>query len=133
MSQEKDLLVASNAVLPARLVLEEVVLRLQKVFDLGSLCVELQPLLVDGLGDPVDANAGRLQPVSDTLNCMFGGCKKICDLLRSVVFAVRRGRRVGPDIESARSRGRRGRGILHLHEKLITAVEVALRQANAHG
>ena len=58
----------------------EVILRLQKLLCLRSAEIELDPLLVDGLRDPLCLNSGLGQPSLDSVDALLGWCKDIMNL-----------------------------------------------------
>jgi hypothetical protein len=86
-----SLLIAADCCLSSGCVFEEVVLGLKKRLRLRSTNVQLHPLLVDRLRDPLRFDTGILQPAMNSINALFGWRKEVVYLLRSVVFSVRLG------------------------------------------
>ena len=66
------------------------ILRLDQVFDFRGWSVELQPLLVDRLGDAIRLDSGGLQPLPDSIHAVFVRRKNLMNLLHSVVLAISR-------------------------------------------
>lgn len=86
----------------------------QKLFKLLSARIELHPLLIEALRNPLRVNTRLMQPLSNAICGMLARCKDIVDLLGSVVMAVLR--RVG---------------IRYLHKQIMAAIQILLAHANA--
>ena len=61
----RDVVLVTRNMVSAAFVLILVKFGLYQIFELLYRGVELKPLLVDGLGDSVLGNAGRLEPASE--------------------------------------------------------------------
>jgi hypothetical protein len=115
----------------------EVVLCLQKLLCLRSAEVELDPLLVDGLRDPLCFDASLVQPGLDSIDALLGRCEDLMNVFSRVVLSIRLGVRVGAvrSMVSSPSNAQCSWELFnsHLHEKLVAFVQVALHQTNPHG
>jgi hypothetical protein len=73
----------------------EVVLCLQKLLCLRSAEIELDPLLVDGLRDPLCFDSSFGQPVLDNIDALLGRCEDLMNVFSRVVLSIRLGVWVG--------------------------------------
>jgi hypothetical protein len=73
----------------------EVVLCLQKLLCLRSAEIQLDPLLVDGLRDPLCFNTSLGQPGLDSIDALLGGCEDLMNIFSRVVLSIRLGVWVG--------------------------------------
>jgi hypothetical protein len=68
--------------------LPRVLLSLQKVFSFVYLGIELDPLLVDRLGDAISINTAGFKPCANTLDGCVGGGEQFNYLVGGVVLTV---------------------------------------------
>lgn len=80
-------LVTADGHLASGLVLEEVVLGVEKRLGFPCLKINCHPLLVDALGDAVSLNTSPVQPAANSLDSIGAWSKQIMDLLGTVVLA----------------------------------------------
>lgn len=78
----------ASGVQSSTVMLVDVVLCLDEVLELGDGGIELQPLLVDGLGDAIGGEAGLLEPAAQGVHGLCGGREDVVDLLGRVVLPV---------------------------------------------
>ena len=126
MEGDIDLLITSDRGLASSRMVVEMVLGLQKLLCLRSTEIELDPLFVDGLRDPLRFDASLGQPHLDSIDAFLGWCEDIMDLFSRVVLSVRLGIWVGA-VRRVVSFGtkcpmKQVLFNLHLHEKLMAIV-----------
>ena len=88
MDGELDLLITSNGGLPSSRMVVEVVLGLQQLLRLRSAEVELDPLLVDRLRDPLCLDSSLSQPRLDSIDAFLRWCEQVMDVFRRVELSV---------------------------------------------
>lgn len=60
---------------------------LEQLFRLFDVGIELDPLLVNGLGNAASFDPSILQPLPDSVDGLLCGSKDLDDFLRSIVLA----------------------------------------------
>jgi hypothetical protein len=109
----------------------EIILGAEEFLYLRRIGVELQPLFVDGLGDPIGRDARRLQPGADIVHALLRWREQLMDLFRREVLTVPSRLGVGPRQSATYHRG--DRNDIHFHEKVMATVKIGLAQTDAHG
>ena len=138
------LLVTRDAQVSCRLVYMSVVFGFEQVLELASLGIKLEPLLIGRLRDTVGSNAGRVQPVANSIDGAGGWGKQAADLLWSVVLSVARGFMMGAGQRSVRQqpnfkkKKKKKKGLawslnIHCHQEIISNVQIGLSQSDSHG
>ena len=83
-----DLLVTSDGRFSSGRMVVEVILGLQKLLCFQNAEIKLDPLLVDGLGDPLSLDASLGQPRLDCVDAFLGRGEQVMDVFRRVELSV---------------------------------------------
>ena len=83
-----DLLITSDSGLPSSRMVIEVVLGLQQLLRLRSAEVQLDPLFVNGLRDPLCLDSSLSQPRLDSIDAFLRWCEQVMDVFRRVELSV---------------------------------------------
>jgi len=82
--------IAGNVGLSSDGVFIDMVFGLEQLLDFTRLGIELKPLLVDRLRDPMASNASLLQPLSNSAGGLLMRSEDVRDLLGRVVLPILR-------------------------------------------
>jgi hypothetical protein len=83
-----DLLITSDSGLSSSRMVIEVVLGLQQLLRLRSAEVQLDPLFVNGLRDPLCLDSGLGQPRLDSIDAFLRWCEQVMDVFCRVELSV---------------------------------------------
>lgn len=83
-----EVLLASDVGVTSGLVFVVEVLSLENLLSFVDLCIELNPLLVDRVGDTLAVNAGLNQPRPNSINGLLRWCKQVVDLFCGIPLPV---------------------------------------------
>lgn len=129
----KSILLAAKIGLARDIMVINVVLGAEKAFNLLSLAVELQPLLVGRLTHSMTGDSCRLQPVANSGYRLLCRGEQIVNLLGGVELPVIGRLVVRTELMSVTMSSQPGQKHIHIHEKVVTPIQVGLDQPNSHG
>jgi hypothetical protein len=92
------LLVGSHSTLAGQRMLIDMIASVEQILNLGNSCVDLHPLLVRRLENPVSVNSSRDEPSVDRVFSLRGRGEEIVDFILRVVFAVLRRSRIRSEL-----------------------------------